>query len=142
MQGTQSSQEGGAFCLRYAINHCSATACSQLIRTKAYFDWKLVTAAADDDDDDFFAEFNVDLDMDGDSAPPKPALSTVPEQSDNLDTNAVAAAAADDDESAVEASSIPMATDQAFSEPAAPDAAPEAADTADVQPGWCLHHAC
>ena len=99
-----------------------------------------MSAAADDDDDDFFAEFNVDLDMDGDSAPPKPALSSIPEQSDNLDENAVAAA--DDDESAVEASSIPMATDQAISEPAAPDAAALATNSADVQPGRCLDHAC
>lgn len=98
-----------------------------------------MTVAADDDDDDFFAEFDVDLDMDVDSAPPKAALRTIPEKSDDIGINAGAAAA--DDESAVEASSVPMATDQSISEPAVADAAPQAADRANIQPGLQFHHA-
>ena len=89
---------------------------------------KLVAAAADDDDDDFFAEFDVDLDMDGDSAPPKQALSTIPEKSSDTDLNPASDSAADHDGTAAEASSAPMATDQLTSESASPDAASQTSD--------------
>lgn len=99
----------------------------------------IVAAAADDDDDDFFAEFDVDLDMDGDSAPSKQALSTIPEKSGDMDINAASESAADEADAV--ASPVPMAIDESITEPAAPDAAPQASDGADVQPGWRLYHA-
>ena len=100
----------------------------------------VAAAAADDDDDDFFAEFDVDLDMDGDSTPPKQALSTIPEKSSNMDLNPASDSAADG--TAVEASSAPMATDQLTSGFAAPDAAPQTSDGGDILSGLRLHHDC
>lgn len=94
---------------------------------------KLAPAAADEDDDDFFAEFDVDLDMDGDLAPPKQPLSAIPEKSSNMDLNPTADSAADG--TAAEASSAPMVTDQLTSDPAAPDAAPQTANDADDPSG-------
>ena len=96
---------------------------------------KLVSTAADDDDDDFFAEFDVDLDMDGDSAPLKQALRTIPEKSSDMDLDPASEPAADG--AAVEAPSVPITTDQ----PAAPSAAPQASFNADIQSGLHSNHA-
>ena len=101
---------------------------------------KLVAAAADDDDDDFFAEFDVDLDMDGDSAPPKQALSTIPEKSSGIDLNPTSDIAADG--TASDTSFAPMATDQLTSGSAAVDAALQTSDGTDVQSGLHLDITC
>lgn len=93
--------------------------------------FKLVAAAADDDDDDFFAEFDVDLDMDGDSAPPKQALSTIPEKASNMDLNPTSDIAADG--TAAETCSAPIATDQLTFGSAALDAAPQTSDGTGIQ---------
>lgn len=94
---------------------------------------KLVAAAADEDDDDFFAEFDVDLDMDGDLAPPKQPLSNIPENSSDMDLNPTSHSGADGT-AAAEASSAP-ATNQLTSESAAPDATPQTSDGAEVPSG-------
>lgn len=97
-----------------------------------------MAAAVDNDDDDFFAEFDVDLDMDGNSAPPQQALSIIPERSSNLDLILASHSAADG--TAAEASSAPLATDQLTSGSAAPDTAPQNSKCGDVLSGLLLHH--
>lgn len=101
---------------------------------------KLVAAAADEDDDDFFAEFDVDLDMDGDLAPPKQPLSNIPEHSSDMDLNPASNSGAEG--TAAEASSAPMATNQLTSGSIAPDAAPQTSEGADIPSGLHLHHGC
>lgn len=103
------------------------------------FVMNLVVAAADEDDDDFFAEFDVDLDMDGDLAPPKQPLSNIPENSSDMDMNPTSDSAADG--TAADASSAPMVTNLLTSEAAAPgpDAAPRTLDGADNPSGLHLH---
>ena len=101
---------------------------------------KLVAAAADEDDDDFFAEFDVDLDMDGDLAPPKQPLSNIQEDSSDMDLNPTSDPAADG--TAAEASSVPMVTNQLTSGPTGPDAAPQTSDGAELPSGLHLNYGC
>ena len=95
-----------------------------------------MTAAADDDDDDFFAEFDVDLDMDNEPASPKKPLAVTPQKSAEKSADAMEPAPACD-MTAADVTSMPMSTDQ-MSSGIAPDfagAASQAADGADYYSG-------
>ena len=75
--------------------------------------------------------------MDGDSAPPKQVLSTIPERSSDMDLNPSSHFAVDG--TAAEASPAPIATDKLTSGSAAPGSPPQNSDREDLLSGLHLH---